>query len=867
MRHFPTFPSPKLFVLVILILGNGYLLNRAFLQTPANTRYIHQGGGCSATPCHTSLAEAFAMSKDGDTLLIESDLIGSVEATPTAQRITLRATQPDLKLKGALRLRAVTDWVIQGFTVTDQLLIGDVSGSLKVTALQVAAIYIQPTRYLNAQITITGNRLPGIFDFPKVTSEISVLGANGQRLAGDYVIADNRGVGALNIFTYVEESGFAGLDANIQVKNNELVNSANLGITYRGNQGGRGAITGNITFTKNTVLTRTKGLNVTVDGPATLGDIQGTIIFRENRSDKLAAITIDSFGGAFSGDFIAEYNIGERIEFGVKGNCTARSIQIVHNQLTYQGSPENTVITVRADQFSAETLIRVSENTGKFGIAVETYTGNNNAFTQIIDNSTFFITYRTGAATTASFVIARNRITPDDPLGTRFNGLLSVWIGAGDVRTGTLAENSGGGVDIVVSTRLIGTITLQKNEFTAPAGVRVNNPSGDGLIELIGNHFPLSVTLDGVTSVARFNRFLGAVSLYRTTLDARDNWWGCSQPRAASCRYPIFVNESTLIDTPYLTFQAQAVCLPSGEASVAADVLRNSVGEFPTGNQLSVQLTSALRVQEGWGAIRSTLPMTLQLDRDPAQTLNWPCRAYQETPALYRSTEGAFYLSHTQRQIDDNRPADQVIVFGESGLVPLTGDWDGDGFTALGVFDPKTAFFSLKNKAQPGDPDHIFIFGKPGDLPIAGRWDSGMRGDGVGVFNPIAGVVSLRRELAKGSPDYSIVFGAPGMIPVAGDWNGDGFDGIGMYDPVEGRFRLVNRLTGSGIGEPELDFLFGGEPGDLPVTGHWSGGGVSGVGVRRGSAFLLNSTLGASTLDQTFGFGSPGDYPLMGRWR
>ena len=99
------------------------------------------------------------------------------------------------------------------------------------------------------------------------------------------------------------------------------------------------ATNGNITFERNTVQTPIKGLNVTVDGPGTRGDINGTMIFRDNLSDKLAVITIDSIGGDMHGDFIATGNRGERIEFGIKGDCSARTVQIENNQLTYKGSP------------------------------------------------------------------------------------------------------------------------------------------------------------------------------------------------------------------------------------------------------------------------------------------------------------------------------------------------------------------------------------------------------------------------------------------------------------------------------------------------------------------------------------------------
>ena len=79
----------------------------------------------------------------------------------------------------------------------------------------------------------------------------------------------------------------------------------------------------------------------------------------------------------------------------------------------------------------------------------------------------------------------------------------------------------------------------------------------------------------------------------------------------------------------------------------------------------------------------------------------------------------------------------------------------------------------------------------------------------------------LRNSNSAGPADISLVFGDAGDTPVAGDWDGDGTDGIGLYDPATSTFSLTSSLNGGG---PDLQFQFGPRNhGGLPVIGDWNG--------------------------------------------
>jgi hypothetical protein len=87
---------------------------------------------------------------------------------------------------------------------------------------------------------------------------------------------------------------------------------------------------------------------------------------------------------------------------------------------------------------------------------------------------------------------------------------------------------------------------------------------------------------------------------------------------------------------------------------------------------------------------------------------------------------------------------------------------------------------------QRGPPDAgIFRYGGVGWLPVVGDWN----GDGattVGVLDPSSATWYLRNENSAGIADVATPFryGLPGWKPVAGDWNADGRTGISVLDPA-----------------------------------------------------------------------------------
>ena len=53
----------------------------------------------------------------------------------------------------------------------------------------------------------------------------------------------------------------------------------------------------------------------------------------------------------------------------------------------------------------------------------------------------------------------------------------------------------------------------------------------------------------------------------------------------------------------------------------------------------------------------------------------------------------------------------------------LVGNWDGRGGDGIGVYDPSSHAFKLRDALSPGAANHVFVRGAPGVLPVIGNWD------------------------------------------------------------------------------------------------------------------------------------------------
>jgi len=239
----------------------------------------------------------------------------------------------------------------------------------------------------------------------------------------------------------------------------------------------------------------------------------------------------------------------------------------------------------------------------------------------------------------------------------------------------------------------------------------------------------------------------------------------------------------------------------------------------------------------------------------------------QETIGLYNRDSASFLLS------TDNAPGPAEIVFqyGSPELLPIAGDWNGDGVATAGGYHLPSSTFFLRNSNSPGFADIVFQFGEAGRdfIPIAGDWD----GDGidtVGLYRPEHSTFAVRHSNSQDSTATLIAFGftTPDLSnrPVVGNWDGVGGDSIGIY--ANFTFFLSNKVD---VGPADLMIGYGPQrSGLVPMGGDWTGVGAAGVGIYEpatGAVFLRNLASGGPA-DIHFVYGAAGQnyLPVTGDW-
>jgi hypothetical protein len=189
-----------------------------------------------------------------------------------------------------------------------------------------------------------------------------------------------------------------------------------------------------------------------------------------------------------------------------------------------------------------------------------------------------------------------------------------------------------------------------------------------------------------------------------------------------------------------------------------------------------------------------------------------------DAPGTFVPGAGVWFL----RFINAGGPADLAFTFGapNAAHLPVAGDWNGDGTTTIGFFDPATNTFFLRDSNDSGTATAIVSFGAGvGLIPIVGDWNNdGI--DTVGVYDPATRAFFLRDTNTPGPATTTFVFGGVGLQPVAGDWDGDGFDTIGVYDQASGLFHLRNSLT---PGAADVTIALGAPGVQKPVFGNFDG--------------------------------------------
>ena len=250
-----------------------------------------------------------------------------------------------------------------------------------------------------------------------------------------------------------------------------------------------------------------------------------------------------------------------------------------------------------------------------------------------------------------------------------------------------------------------------------------------------------------------------------------------------------------------------------GDGNITNTTLQNPIHTYLTGGNYTVSLN--VTNASGFGTM--TRIGYINVTNRTASKIN-----------VFRNSTHLFYLDYNGNGAWNGAVVDTSYNFGITGDIPVTGDWNNDGISEIGVFRNSTHLFYL---------DY----------------------NGNGVWN-------------GGVTDRQYNFGITGDIPISGDWNNDGISEIGVFRPSTHLFYLDYNGNGAWNGAViDRQYNFG-ITGDIPVSGDWKGDGSAEIGVFRNSTHLFyldyngNGAWNGAGIDRQYNFGIIGDMPISGDW-
>jgi hypothetical protein len=189
-------------------------------------------------------------------------------------------------------------------------------------------------------------------------------------------------------------------------------------------------------------------------------------------------------------------------------------------------------------------------------------------------------------------------------------------------------------------------------------------------------------------------------------------------------------------------------------------------------------------------------------------------------------------------------------TYGQSGDIPVVGDFDGNGIYDLAVYRSGT-WYTDKTHTLTADPSPLSYGGVLGDVPLAGDFD----GDGISDLVIYRSGIWYIRSSKTGTTATMTFGGSTGDVPVIGDFDGDGIPDIAVFNAGNWTIRMSSTAT-------NVVAAFGAAT-DVPCAADWDHDGRADLCVFRNGVWYFES-VGASGVLDSYAFGQAGDIPLAG---
>ena len=149
-------------------------------------------------------------------------------------------------------------------------------------------------------------------------------------------------------------------------------------------------------------------------------------------------------------------------------------------------------------------------------------------------------------------------------------------------------------------------------------------------------------------------------------------------------------------------------------------------------------------------------------------------------PADDDGANGARIMKLSSYGQDRADVVDHVFGIEEGTIMPVTGDWNGNGIRSIGKFVDGHWEVDVNGDGRFDHEDETFDFGRAGDTPLVGDFN----GDGIeeiAVYRSGKWLIDTDGNRELTATDKTFELGGAADRPVVGDFNGDGIDEPGLY--------------------------------------------------------------------------------------